>query len=181
MNCPYCGEKLEDETQKFCTSCGAKLPEKVSSTQISSQQITSEKPNAASKSQVDQSLSETASKESVEFQEQSYEKRSGAFVIISFCLAVFAFIFARIMLNIFYAMDTSNEILYGIAIGLPALANVIGLFLGILSNVYFRRSRNHSNFKLVRWGSVFSVIAIVMNAFGGLIAFYLAYWGGLIS
>jgi hypothetical protein len=78
-------------------------------------------------------------------------------------------------------MDTSNETLYGIAIGLPALANVIGLFLGILSNVYFRRSKNHSNYKLIRWGSVFSVIAIVVNAFGGLIAFYLAYLGGLIT
>lgn len=126
LNCPYCGEKLDDETQIFCTSCGAKLPEKVVLPQNSANQGPSEKTNAPSPSQVDQSLSQTASKTSVEFQEQSYEKMGSAFVIISFCLAAFAFIFAGIMLNLLFAMDTYYEILYDLAIGLPALANVIG-------------------------------------------------------
>jgi len=163
MFCPNCGEKLDSQNQKFCSSCGSVLLHT---------------PDAPQLRAVENQVSSTVRSVPV-YQSKPiniggpgpYSKNCFALAIISIALAITGFIFGGInlirnLLPIYlfpYYPGGPGVGLVGVTIAI--VLNIGGLIFGILSRTNSSKAGKFEPINtLEKVGSVFGVFGIVINS-----------------
>lgn len=159
MFCPNCGEKMEDQTQKFCTSCGSEMP------------FTSETPQL--KKEVVQTSS-TIQPQSIPI----YKPKSvqiggpgpdskkclifamGSIVLFVIGVSIGGFAFMR-NIGSFYFFPMFNIGFLGLIVAV--VFNILGLVFGILSRIFSGRAASEPINNVERFGSVIAVFGIIFN------------------
>ena len=163
MFCPNCGEKLDSQNQKFCSSCGSVLLHT---------------PDAPQLRAVENQVSSTVRSVPVYPSKPiniggpgPYSKNCFALAIISIALAITGFIFGGInlirnLLPIYlfpYYPGGPGVGLVGLTIAI--VLNIGGLIFGILSKVNSSKAgKNEPINTLEKVGSVFAVFGIIINS-----------------
>ena len=162
MFCPNCGEKLESQNQKFCSSCGSELFN------------TPDTPQAPQLRAEENQVSPTV--RSVPVYEPKtinvggpgpHSKKCLAFAIVSIAFAVVGYVFGGVNIMRFllpFAFYLGYSIGF-IGLIVAVILNITGLVFGILSRTNSSKAGKFEPINtLEKMGSVFSVFGIIMNS-----------------
>ena len=162
MFCPNCGEKLESQNQKFCSSCGSELfntPDTPHAPQL-----------RAEENQVSPTVRSVPDYESKTINVGGpgpHSKKCLAFAIVSLAFAGVGYVFGgvnimRFLLPFAYYLGYSIGFL-GLIVAV--ILNIIGLVFGILSRTNSSKAGKFEPVNaLEKVGSVFAVFGIIMNS-----------------
>ena len=160
MFCPNCGEKIDNQNQKFCTSCGSEIPF-----------ISEILPLKAERSQIP---SANIQQKTPVYQSKSVKTgRPGQNSIMCIVFAVTSIVLAVIGFNVggfnffryFIPLDIFPYFSSGLVGWIIALIlNIVGIVLGILSRIFGGKAEDLEPPNILeKFGSIISVFGIIIN------------------
>ena len=162
MFCPNCGEKLESQNQKFCSSCGSELSNTPDAAQAS--QLRAEENQA---SPIVRSVPIYESKNINVGGPGPHSKKCLTFAILSLALggvgiAFGAISFMRILIPFPFHLDYYIRFILLI---IATILNITGFVFGILSRTNSSKAGKFEPINtLEKVGSVFAIFGIIMNS-----------------
>lgn len=162
MFCPNCGVKIEDQNQKFCTSCGSEFPSEIP---IETPQLRKEEVKTPP---TYQRQSIPTYKPRIQAGGPGPEsKKCLIFALASIGLFIIGMSIAgaSLMRNFMPSYYFPSYGLGSGAVGwiIAMVLNIVGLVFGILSRVYSGRADTEPINNVERFGSVIAVFGIIMN------------------
>ncbi len=179
MFCQNCGVEIKEHNQRFCQTCGSKLPTTLDNSSLDIVQQPTVQRNRPQSTQDYNKYSVSPNApipKTLQLGVGSHSKKCIAFALLSLAFAVVALIFGAIASGglysyYYYYYETVTQRLRTISYIVLLISNILGLLFGILAKVNSSKAdvleADNTSRKV---GNVFGIIGIIVNA----IAFALA-------